>query len=265
MRKIVGWLCAAALSLGTLGCLGSSTTALERGEQVTTGQARFDDFFAQVAALRDKVQGFDSDMFPVRQPLTEQLELNTDASTREVMKQVRERAEKLRAYGLLMGLELSPSPKVGTEKGKLDAAVEDERVVVAVEDSAKRAYTTFKEFGDLMRQAAALDAKRAELAEHIDKIDPKDPNRGVIEDEIVGAGRVLEQAQAKLLEDSRTLGLYLLWLSEAVDTGAAGKGKDCEEAATAKPGTKKPGKPTGPPPKGPPVRPPGGGGDDFEM
>jgi hypothetical protein len=264
-QKILGWLCGAALFLGSVGCFGPSSSALERGEPLTTGQQRFDDYFAQVAALRDKVQGFDSDLFPVRQPLTEQLGLNSDASMRELMAKVRERADKLRSFGLTMGLVLSPTPKVVTQKGKLDADVEDERVVLAVEDSAKRAYTTFKEFGELARQAATLDAQRGGLAEHIDKLDATDPNRGVIEDEIVAAGRVLEQAQDKLLKDSRTLGLYLMWLSEAVDTGAAAsQDKECEQAIAGKPPTKKPGKPVGPLPKGPPARPPGGG-DDFEM
>jgi len=279
VSRIFGWLCVGTLVLGTAACLGTGGSALERGDQVSTGQKRFDDYFAQVAALRDKVQGFDSDLFPVRQPLVEQLGLGSDTSMRELLAKVRERAEKLRSFGLTMGLVLSPSPKVISQKGKLDSEVEDERVVLAVEDSAKRAFTTFKEFAELLQQAAALEAQRGELAEHIDKLDPKDPNRDVIEDEIVAAGRVLGQAQDKLVKDSRTLGLYLMSLSDAVDTGAAAaQDKDCEEALAGKPPAKRPsGKPTkpgpgtgpkgppGPQPKGPPGTPPPKGGDDFEM
>jgi hypothetical protein len=262
-RRIFGWLCAAGLAFGSGGCLGASGSALERGEKVATGQQRFDDYFAKVAALREKVQGFDSDMFPVRQPLTEQLGMSSTATMNELLGKVRERAEKLRSFGLTMSLVLDPSPKVLSQKGKLDADVEDERVVLAVEDSAKRAFTTFKEFGELMRQASALDAQRGELAEHIDKLSAKDPNRQVITDEIVGAGKVLEQAQEKLLKDSRTLGLYLMSLSDAVDTGAAAtKDKECEEAIAGKAPPKKPGKP-GPVLKGPPGHPPKG--EDFEM
>ena len=262
-RRIFGWLCAAGLALGAVGCGGAAGSALERGEKVTTGQQRFDDYFAQVAALRDKVQGFDSDMFPVRQPICEQLGLSSTASMNELLGKVHERAEKLRSFGLTMSLVLDPNPKVLSQKGKLDADVEDERVVLSVEDSAKRAFTAFKEFGELMRQASALDAKRGELAEHIDKLSAKDPNRDVIKDEIVGAGKVLEQAQEKLVKDSRTLGLYLMSLSDAVDTGAAAsKDKECEEAIAGKAPPKKPTKP-GPAPKGPPGRPTKG--EDFEM
>jgi len=267
-RTFMGWLCATLL-VTTSACslFGPSESALEKGEQVSTGEKRFDDFFTEVAALRDKVAGFDSDLFPVRQPLTEQLELNTDITMPELIAKVRERAEKLRSFGLTMALVLMPTPKMMSQKGNLETDVADERVVVAVEESAQRAFTTFKEFGALMLQATALDAQRADLAEAMDKLPADDPNRDTIKSEIVGAGRVLQVAEEKLLKDSRTLGLYLVWLSEAVDTGAApkiGDGCPTEPAAAAKT-PKKPGpKPQGPGPKGPtPPRPPGG--DDFEM
>jgi hypothetical protein len=105
------------------------------------------------------------------------------------------------------------------------------------------------------------------VTERLEKLDPATPNRGLIEDEIVGAGRVIERSQQKLLRDSRTLALYLISLADAADTGAAAARKqECEDALSnaPKPKPKGPGRPVGPPP-GP--RPPAGPaqGDDFEM
>jgi hypothetical protein len=244
-------------------CVGTKGSLLERGESVTCGQKRFDDYFDAVAQLRDKVEGIDSDMFPVRQPLTEQLESGVDTSMAELLAKLRDRVEKLRGFGMTMALTLSPEPRVVVQKGKLEADLKDERLALAVEDSAKRALTTFKELGQLLAKASELELARAELAERINKLDPKEPNRDLIEDEVVGAGRVLDKAQQKLLGDSRTLALYLISLSLAADTGATAPDVQCAEPSGK--GAKKPPK-TGPGPKGPPPPPrPPTGGEDFEM
>lgn len=261
-RRWASWLCAAALASGATGCLGGAGSQLERGESVSTGQANFDEYFEAVAQLRDKVAGLDSDMFPVRQPLTEQLETGTEVSMTELLAKVRERVEKLKGFGMTMALVLDPQPKIVTQHGKLEADLKDERLALAIEDSGKRAFATFKELGLLMMKAAELEAQRAALAEKLDRVPAEDPNRGVIEDELVGAGRVLQKAQEKLLGDSRTLALYLVSLSDAAYSGATSPEVQCFDAES-KTGKKGPKTGPGPGPKGPP--PPPSGKDDFEM
>jgi hypothetical protein len=267
--RFARWLGATALCASALGCAGSSGSQLERGETVESGEQRFDAYFTEVATYRDKVEGFDSDMFPVREPLTKQLEADVDVSMSDLVAQVRDRAAKLRAYGLTMSLVLEPEPRMLTIQGNLEADMKDQQVVAAIEESARRAHSTFRELVQLLGQGDDLERKRAEVAERLDKLDSTSPNRDLIEDEIVGAGRVITSSKQKLLRDSRTLALYLMSLADAADTGAAtAKQQECEEAIAGKPRTKpgKPAKPGKPQPGGTPPTPgPPAGGDDFEM
>ncbi|MBW2523561.1 MAG: hypothetical protein JRI23_05275 [Deltaproteobacteria bacterium] len=224
---------------------------------MSTGKRVFDGFFDEVAELRDKVEGFDSDLFPVREPLTDDLKLDVDVTMAELIQAVRKRAVKLRDFGVTMHLRLTPEPKLISARGKLDVDTRDEQLMGAIEESARRGLTAFREYGKLLEASAELETRRAQFAERYDKLDPNDPERDRIKAEILGAGRVLDAAERKLLRDSRTLGLYLISLADAADTGAV-------EAQEAKCEEKKPTKPKGPRgPYRPPPRP--AGGDDFEM
>lgn len=246
-----------ALLLGLTACAGVPDSKLEQGDHVSTGKRRFDAYFDEVAELRDKVEGFDSDLFPVREPLTADLDLDVDVTMADLIAAVRKRAVKLRDFGVTMNLRLTPEPTLISDRGKLEVDTRDEQLMGAVEESARRALSTFREYRVLLERSVELEVARADLAERYDRLDPKDPERDRIKAEILGAGRVLDAAESKLLRDSRTLGLYLVSLVDAVDTGAIeSQEAKCEEKKTQKPGPR-PRRPYRPPPQP--------AGDDFEM
>ncbi len=239
-----------------------STSQLESGECPTTGKTSFDEYFEAVATLRDEVEELDPDLFPIREPLTEELNLDEDISLFDLVAKVRERAIKFRDYGVMLNLRLTPRAELLKVAGQLEMDPEDEAVLTAVETSATRAMSAFGEYAELLEEAAKLQRERAELAERLDSVSADDEAHDLIKTEIVAAGRVLAEAQRKLLRDCRTLALYAVELARAVDTGAMEHlVGECPEVVEPKP-CKPPKKPAWKPGPGPAPRPPD---QDFEL
>ena len=153
-------LTAAALMVGLAACAGTPKSLLEQGDHVSTGKRRFDAFFDRVAELRDKVEGFDSDLFPVREPLTDDLELDVDVTMAELVDAVRKRSVKLRDFGVTLNLRLTPEPKLISARGKLEVDTRDEQLMGSIEESARRGLTSFREYGKLLESAADLERQR---------------------------------------------------------------------------------------------------------
>lgn len=254
-------LLAMAMLLSSASCLARQESLLEKGERVDTGRRPFDTYFEEVDALRDEVDSLDSDLFPMRQPLTEHLGLDVDASLPKLLGETRTRATKLRDYGVSMNLGLTPLPKVLQVKGNLELDAKDEGLPEAIQEAAVRASDTFKKYQDLLVRAASLEEQRNKLADKIDQLPPGYAKRPLIETEIVAAGRVLEKAERKLAKDTRTIAHFLIGLVQAVDTGATElQSQKCDETvvATQEKGKKPPKSGWRPPPgpatarKGPP-------------
>ncbi len=270
---------AASLSQSTGCALFATDSLIEQGEPVDTGRRRFDAYFEAVGALRDKVDKLDSDLFPLRQPLVEELDLSVDVALGDLLDATRKRVGKMGDFGVTMTLRLRPTPTVVDERGELEADDKQESLIKAIEESANRAMQSFADYSALLDQANELDNKRAELAERIDKL-PPDVDKDLVEREIVGAGIVLRESEKRLIKDTRTISHFLVGLVASVDTGAIGARQTrCEEAiafqAENKKKKKKKAKPKGRPrwrprpgrrPAAPPKpRPRPGGGGDFEM
>jgi len=266
------------------GCVASKESLLEKGESVDTGRREFDAYFEKVAVLRESVDKLDSDLYQLRQPITEQMDLDVDIPIGALMEETRKRIDRFRSYGILVTLRLTPIPKVLALKGSLEADDKDDADIKAIEESAVRAMQVFKEYSTLLDEASELESARAQLADRIDKL-PPNIDKGRIETEIVGAGRVIKEAEAKLLRDTRTISHFLVGLAHVVDSGGSEDfDAKCEEAIVAvadglkdkKKNEKKKArwrprrggkKPVGRPPTRPASKPPPkpAGGDDFEM
>jgi len=250
------------------GC-GGGASLLEQGKPVDTGRREFDRYFERVAELRDQVEALDSDMFQLRERLVEEMNLDVDVAIGDLLEATRKQVGKAKDYGTTLSLQLTPQPKVIIDRGKIEAGDEEENLFVAIEQSAERAMDEFKSYSQLLEVASELEQQRSSLAERIDKLPSRYQNKkGLIEDEIVAAGRVIERAENKLLRDTRTLGHFLVGLVEAVDTGALeSQVAKCDEAISFfeknKSKKKKPRRRRGPRRTRPPPPPPSGG--DFEM
>ena len=263
---------------GPLGCFGNKSQ-LVAGKRVSTGKRNYDSYFEKVMDVSEKVDALDSDMFPLREPLTTALDLDEDVGMPDLLYATKKRASTLKGYGVRANLQLTATPTVIVERGEMREDEQDEALFKAVQEASVRAMATYKEYSALLDEIVELDEKRGPLAERIDRLGPNHPQRSRIEAELVGAGRVLETAERKLLRDTRTVAHYLVGLSEAIDTGALeSRESKCEEAINnaGKPRWKRPRprprpRPGGggggvrPRPKPKPAPAPAGGGGDFDM
>ncbi len=221
-----------ALACALCACAGSSKSLVERGEPVDTGRREFDQYFEKVEALARDTNALDGDMFEVRQRLVEELDLNVDVALGVLLARTKERVEKAKDFGTAMTLQLTPTPTVRMDRGKLEASDKDEALFTAIQQSAEKAMDHYKKRSELLVRAAELEALRATLAERIDKLPPNAADKKeLIEVEIVGAGRVIADSEETLLRQTRTLTHLLIGLVEATNTGAL-ESRDikCDEA-----------------------------------
>ena len=262
---------------GTLFGCGAGSSQLVLGKRVSTGKRNYDSYFEDVIDISEKVEALDSDLFPLRQPLTEILNVDVDASLPALLYATKKRAAKLKNYGVTANLQLTANPTVLIERGTMREDEKDEALFKAVQEAAVRAMATYLEYSTMLDQIVELDEKREPLAERVERLDPNHPQRKRIEVELVGAGKVLANAEKKLLRDTRTVAHFLVGLTDAVDTGALEQqATKCNEALenASKPrwGRRSGGRtrprprPAGRPRPRPAPRPaPAGGGGDFDM
>jgi len=217
-------------ALFVVGC-ASTESLVEKGERIHTGKGRFDGYFGEVIELREKVKALDSDLFPLRQPLTEAYDKNVDTSLQVLMEETKNRVEKYKSFGVSVSLRISPNPIVVLVQGDLSQDEADEATLKAVQESAVRSLATYREYEQLLTLARRYDEQRNQLMEQLDKFGADFPDKSKAEAEILGAGRVLSEVQNKLLKDMRTCSLMLVALSEAIDTGGAvARDAQCDEA-----------------------------------
>ncbi|MSP23945.1 MAG: hypothetical protein EXR75_02035 [Myxococcales bacterium] len=262
-----------ALLSFAFGCVPHGPSRLEQGLPIDTGRRRFDTYFADVAELREKVSGLDADNFPVRQPLVEEVGVDVDAPLHVVFAATRARAEKMKGFGVLMDLRLTPNPIVIAQSGSLTPDDKEDTLLKAIQESAVRGMSTYREYQQLAAVAEQLDAQRSEVAEDINRLPPNFSHTELVETELVAAGRVLEGVNRRLAQETRSLALFLVGLSEAVATGGAElRDTSCTEAlAQYKPKRGFGRRPRAAPPRasgakaGPAPAPRPAAGGDFDM
>jgi hypothetical protein len=220
-----------AVSTLLTGCLSQKESLLETGQSVDSGRRQFDAYFKKVGDLRDKVKDLDSDLFPLREPLTQELDVGEDASLPVLLEATRKRVAKLRDYGISINLQLTPQPRVITHQGDLEQDDKDASLPPAIQEAAIRSMNAFKEYQLMLEQAADLEAKRNELADKMETLPRTFTKRELLETELVAAGRVLAKAEQKLLRDTRTIGHFMIGLAAVSDTGARdGYDSKCDQA-----------------------------------
>ncbi|MFP6684714.1 MAG: hypothetical protein VB934_08380 [Polyangiaceae bacterium] len=249
--------------LSMTGCAASGRARVEYADSVDTGKRRYDAYFEAVIELRDEVSELNSDLFPVREPLVETLELDVDVALATLVDKVRAQVAKQRDYGVLLNLRLMPRPRLVVDRGTFEATESDERLVRSIEESANRALSTYKKYRKLLSMVQRLGKRRGILANRLDDLEAGYPKRDLIERELVASGRVLRSAEKKLFGDTRTLSFFMIALADATDTGAATKFDEKCEAALSNPRPKRRSRRRGrrkPTKRRPPPR-----GDDFSM
>jgi len=143
------------------GCFNTQSH-LQRGEAYATGNPKYDDFFKEVIALRADAERAPSEEVAARQDLVTALGLEAKTDIAQTVGETRDRAKKLRDYGVMLHLELTPDVKLVTAKGK---QVDDPppALVSGVVESTRKSLDLTRHLDDMMRHASDLEKKRVEL------------------------------------------------------------------------------------------------------
>jgi hypothetical protein len=227
----LGRLLSLALVALAIGCAASNQSLLEKGDRVDSGRRDFDQYFEEVAELRDDVKKLDDkQLFLMREPLIESMEIDPEINLATLLDETRRRVGKLRDFGITLDLLLTPQPKMVIDRGEMNSE-DDKGLPQAIQESAERAMTFFKQHQELLERVAVLESKRAEAAERLDKLPTEYEKREMLETEIVGAGRVLGGVREQLLDNTQGIAHFLVGLSTVSDTGARTAYDDrCERA-----------------------------------
>jgi hypothetical protein len=252
------------------------TSRVARGESYSTGVESYDDFFTAVAEVRTQAKSAPSDESAAHEPFMKAMGVDASGKPSAALDEATSRANKLKAKGVLLHLEIAPEPKVIAARGKGDLGADGEAMVKAVESSVKTLLDARKRLSAIAQRAVDLEKKRADLRDQVDTAfkeataakrdeirDELDASKGVLADAGDGAGKAAGAASR-----------FVVDLVQAVETGAGG-GAPVDAGKGAR-GKKAPAVFAGGGPKGAapaaagaapapaPVKKKPKGGDDFE-
>jgi hypothetical protein len=279
-------LLSASLLLALAAC-ARPVAHVAQGEAVTTGQNSFDDFFLAVREVRAEALAAANDEEGSHGVLYTTLGLGGDAKALAAIDESGKRAKKLVDKGVLVHLDVAPSARLITARGKTPLDADGEALLRAWEGSARASLEMRKRFVTVAARAAELEKRRADLKNEVPTAFGDAGKRDAVLLELDAAKDVLASAQDKATSAAGAAARFVVDLAQAVETGAADvkpvKGKKpvftvqpvspppaAVAAAPAKPAAPAApaAKPAAPKPAAPAAAPPpkkkAKGGDDFE-
>ncbi len=216
-----GLVALAVASAALVSCF-STTSHLQRGEAYATGNPKYDDFFKEVIALRADAERAPAEEVGARADLLTALGLESKTEIGITVSETRERAKKLRDYGVMLHLELTPDVKLVTAKGK---QVDDPppALVSGVVESTRKSLDLTRHLDDVMRHASDLEKKRIELrgdAQGMFRALPQ-VKRDEITSELDSAQEVLLGIGDTAKKSAGRASEFVVGVVQAVETGAA--------------------------------------------
>jgi hypothetical protein len=252
------------------GCVSETSTRVEQGQPVSTGDATYDAFFKQVDELRAEATKAEKDVAEARAALLKALELPAETGSDATIKAAGERAKKLKDGGVLLHLELTPEAKLISTRSKgIDPW--SETLIKAVEDSAKGTLSLVQRLRAIDGRSLELQTKRRELRAKTKEVFGDRAEE--IERELDATEQTIATAGDLGAKQAGSASYFVLGLASAVETGARGA-QPATRVATGR--GKPPGKAGRPiktsggkagptsPASAPPAAKPKPKGDDFE-
>ena len=213
---------AALVSLGSAGCLHSSSH-VERGEPFSTGVQKYDDFFKEVIALQNAAKHADDEEIEGRADLVAALGLAPKTDLSVAVGETRGRAQKMKAYGVLMHLELTPDVKLVTTRGKT-ADEFPPALAQGISESTRKSLDLARRLDEAAAHAQDLEKTRVKL-----RTDAPDAFRALTQvqrDEIVHeldtSADVLVGVEDEAKKHAGRASEFVVGVVTAVETGAAG-------------------------------------------
>lgn len=249
-------LAAAAATVLALGCvtqLGSSAVAgtkLAQGEELVTGNSKYDEFFASTRNLLSRTNGIQSPA--LHKPVAGMLDVK-DKSESETLAAAKERVGKLKEKGSSVFAVLVPEPKLVHALDGSDKSAP--ALMTGLESALREGISRARQFEAIAREIDALEATLGTLEGETGSSFEDVELRASVDQELEAARVLLAEAKLRADAESGRALRFVVGLAGAVDTGSAEKLASNDAPAAATP-TKKPG---GKPGARPGARKPGAG------
>jgi hypothetical protein len=250
MRKLIHAAALAFVLAGATGCVGAQKSQLLEGQKYSSGQERYDTFFASVAELRARTENLEGER-PLRAKVAVAVGLTDSAKLTEVIEAAKARSADLKKDGGRFYVVVATEPKLIMKKGaeeNKDAA----EFASAVESAIKAGIQRSNELEAIAREAAELEVNVTGLEGDAETTFTDASVRDQVKVELTASKEILERAKLKAGTESGQALRFVVLLASAVDSGAAEllamEASQSKEKEPAKPKWKgKPGKPAGKP------------------
>lgn len=230
---------ATVLALGCVAQLGSSEVAgtkLAQGEELVTGNAKYDEFFASTRNLLSRTNGLQTPA--LHRPVAGMLDVKDKNDPSATYAAAKERVGKLKEKGGSVYAALVPEPKL---VHKLDASDKTApALMTGIENALREGVSRSRQFEAIAREVDALEATRAALEGDTASSFEDAELRANVDQELEAARVLLGEAKLRADAESGRALRFVVALAEAVDTGSAEKLASTEAPAAAAP-AKKPG------------------------
>ena len=232
------------------GCVGAQKSFLLEGQQYSSGQERYDTFFASVAELRSRTENLEGER-PLRAKVATAVGLTDSAKLSETIEAAKARSADLKKDGGRFYVVVATEPKLIVKKGS-EENKEATEFAKAVESAIKAGIQRSNELEAIAKEAADLEANVATLEGEVDTTFTEAAARDQVKVELAASKEILERAKLKAGTESGQALRFVVLLASAVDSGAAEllamEASQTKQKDPPKPKWKgKPGKPAGKP------------------
>jgi hypothetical protein len=256
--KSASVVCAAALFVASgSGCFlfEDSASRLKNGESYTSGQEKYDAFFASVSDVRGRAEKAEAEA-ELRKKVAEAVGLPASAKLEDTIDAAKTKSNELKKDGGRFFVVVAAEPKLivkkGTEENK-EAATFAQTIEDAIKEGIKRG----DELDALAREAAGLEETLVGLEKEFETTTfSDDTTKDQVKLELDASKELLEKARLRAGSESGQALRFVVLLASAVDSGAAAELLAMEAGMTKeKPKPKpfrgggRPGKPVKPKPK----------------
>ncbi len=214
------------------GCTGAATSHLMKGEAYTSGQEKYDSFFASVKELHGKAEQAEGEA-PIRKKVAVAVGLTEGAKLEDTIDAAKSKSNELKKDGGRFFVVVAPEPKLIVKKGA-DENKESAAFAQTIEDAIKQGIQKGDELDGLAREAASLEQTLSSLEKEVDETFKASNEKGQVKVELDAAKEMLERSRLRAGNESGRALRFVVLLASAVDSGAAAELLAMTAGASAK-------------------------------
>jgi len=219
MRQLTRALAVIALVVSHAACLPPQKSQLLEGQKYTSGQEKYDTFFASVAEIRARTENLEGER-PLRSKVALAVGLTDSAKLTETIEAAKERSNELKKDGGRFYVVVATEPKLILKKGSEENKNATE-FASAVEGAIKAGIQRSNELETIAKEAADLEQALPGLEQDVETSFPDAAQRDQVKVELDASKEILELAKLRAGTESGQALRFVVLLASAVDSGAA--------------------------------------------